>query len=117
MALFFDQSWFDERLAKANLAKKDVARALSITEQELADMWKDQREISVSEIKTLALLLAEPEAEVKKRGGLQGTSGAGAQVGRQSPRARAPAEAAKNERLDRIEAVLQEILAELKKRY
>jgi len=117
MALFFDQDWFDERLKAAGLGKSEVARALGISDQDLAEMWKDQREISEQEIKTLAMLLAAPEAEVKKRGGLQGSPQVRAALdGNRNGTSRQATRPDVEARLDRIERLLEEILKELKVR-
>ncbi len=112
MALFFDQGWFEGKMAVAGLAKPDLARALGLTLQELQDMWKDQREISEREIKTLALLLGASEAEVRNKGGVQGSpeahaavAGAGA-----SP---SPETTSVEARLTRLEATLDKILQKL----
>lgn len=80
MALFFDQKWFNEKLAAAGVSSAQLAQALGLSEEELAEMWKDQREITDGQIGTMALLLGVPEAEVKKRGGLQGTPEAKARL-------------------------------------
>ena len=44
MALFFDKSWFNERLAAVGLSRANIAAALGLTDSELAEVWKDQRE-------------------------------------------------------------------------
>ncbi len=118
MALFFDTEWFDGKLAGAGLAKEGVARALGLSEAELAEMWKDQREISDAEIKTLGLLLGTSEAEVRKRGGVQGSPQArqknkatsAGRITNSASRAGSDVE----HRLSRIEGLLEEILKELK---
>src|SRR5690242_5196814 len=46
MALFFDTEWFDARLAAAHLSRADVARALGLSQGEVDEVWKDQRELS-----------------------------------------------------------------------
>lgn len=117
MALFFDQGWFEDKLEAAGLTKPDLARALSITTSELEEMWKDQREISEKEIKTLALVLGASEAEVRNKGGIQGSREARAMATGAQPPVPPPANTASVEaRLDRIERLLEDILAELKKR-
>ncbi|HUJ02656.1 MAG TPA: hypothetical protein VLW75_03390 [Rhizomicrobium sp.] len=70
MALFFDADWFDARLAAAHLARADVARALGISDIEIAEIWKDQRELSAHDVAILAALLAQPAKEIAARAGI-----------------------------------------------
>ncbi len=113
MALFFDQAWFTEKLEAAGLTKPDLARAIGLTTSELEAMWKDQREISEREIKTLALVLGVSEAEVRHKGGIQGSpeARAAALAGRRP--ADAPVPRSVEDRLARIEATLEIILDKL----
>lgn len=113
MALFFDQAWFTEKLEAVGLAKVDLARALGLTSSELEAMWKDQREISEREIKTMALILGVSEAEVRNKGGLQGSPEARRAALGQRSSVTPPQTASVEERLTRIEAQLESILAKL----
>ena len=70
MALFFDQDWFDARLARAHLTSEAVAAALGVDAEALAEIRKDQRELTPDQVATLATLLAEPVEEVVKRAGI-----------------------------------------------
>ncbi|HEY7976778.1 MAG TPA: helix-turn-helix transcriptional regulator [Rhizomicrobium sp.] len=70
MALFFDAAWFDAQLAAAHLTRSDVARALGLSESEIAEMWKDQRELSARDVSTLAALLAATPQEIASRAGI-----------------------------------------------
>lgn len=70
MALFFDTEWFDARLAASHLSRADVARALGVDEHAVADIWKDQRELSARDVATLAALLAVPVNEIATRAGI-----------------------------------------------
>lgn len=114
MALFFDQKWFNEKLEAAGLSSAELAHALGLTEAELAEMWKDQREITDGQIGTMALLLGVPEAEVKSRGGLQGSPEARARLAVQ--RSQAPATPPSATDLETRVADLEARVAELEKK-
>ena len=70
MALFFDSAWFDARLAAAGLSRTTTAAALGLTEAQLADLWKDQRELTTDNVRVLSSLLAVPPAEIASRAGV-----------------------------------------------
>ena len=70
MALFFDTQWFDARLAAAHLARGDVARALGLSDGEIAEVWKDQRELSARDVAMLAALLAATPQEIAHHAGI-----------------------------------------------
>lgn len=70
MALFFDTKWFDARLAAMGLGHADVASALGVTAEERAEMWKDQRELSVKDVRLLAALLGTDVKEISERAGI-----------------------------------------------
>jgi transcriptional regulator with XRE-family HTH domain len=69
MALFFDSDWFDSRLASAGLKRADAAAALGLSETEIAELWKDQRELSAQDVRLLAGLLGATGEEIAKRAG------------------------------------------------
>ncbi len=121
MALFFDQKWFNRRLDEAGLTKAALAEALGLSGAELEAMWKDQREILDREIGTMALLLGVSEAEVRKRGGVQGSAEARAAL-RAKREDRAPVAQDTDQdtdietRLTQLEARLAEIERHLKDR-
>ena len=46
MALFFDRGWFDGRLRELSLGREIVAGALQLSEEQVSEVWKDQRELS-----------------------------------------------------------------------
>lgn len=112
MALFFDKDWFDAALARAGLARGDLARALGLSGHEIAELWKDQRELSARDVAIIAALLAVPAGEIADRAG----------VSTPVPRA-LPADAAAlaetlaetlaefGERLARVERTLAEVKA------
>ncbi|HVZ68215.1 MAG TPA: helix-turn-helix transcriptional regulator [Rhizomicrobium sp.] len=70
MALFFDSGWFDSRMAAMGLTHADVAAALGLTREELGEMWKDQRELSVKDVRLLAALLGTDVKEISERAGI-----------------------------------------------
>lgn len=70
MALFFDQDWFDARLAERGLSRTVLAAASGMTEAELALVWKDQRELSAREVGVFAELLGAPAVEIANRAGV-----------------------------------------------
>ena len=70
MALFFDQFWFDARLAERGLTRGVLSAVTGISEADLALVWKDQRELSTAEVAALAELLGVSGAEVAHRAGV-----------------------------------------------
>lgn len=70
MALFFDAGWFSKRLAALNLHKEDMARAVGWTQEELAWVFKDQKEVSAREVAILAALLHASPGEIANRCGI-----------------------------------------------
>ena len=104
MALFFDAAWFDARLRAASLSHDDVATALGLSRHQLAELWKDQRELKANDVRILAALIGARAEEVAERAGIS------------TPVPKdAPADlAGLNARLDRIEAALAEIVALLR---
>jgi transcriptional regulator with XRE-family HTH domain len=70
MALFFDASWFDQRLATAGLTRDIVATALGLTAEQIAEVWKDQRELSARDVLTLSRFLGLPPTEIADRAGI-----------------------------------------------
>jgi transcriptional regulator with XRE-family HTH domain len=70
MALFFDQSWFDQRLKERGLTRDDVASALRLAREAVDEIWKDQREITSNEVVMLARLIGAPAADVVTRAGI-----------------------------------------------
>ncbi len=70
MALFFDSEWFDARLAAAGLRRADVAAALGLDAEQIAEVWKDQREVTADDVRVLSALLAAPPTEIASRAGI-----------------------------------------------
>ncbi|HEY1630460.1 MAG TPA: hypothetical protein VGF56_04055 [Rhizomicrobium sp.] len=105
MALFFDTEWFDAAVAKAGLSRAILAQALGLSEAQLGDVWKDQRELSVHEVAILAVLLAAAPEEIARHAG----------ISTPVPRAQSNPDEV-NQRLARIEAALAELTALVKAR-
>ena len=102
MALFFDSDWFDQRLATLGLARPQIAAALGLNAEQIAELWKDQRELSANDVRALSALLRVPAAEIVMRAGVS------------TPMPKELTDAALtqlNERLDHIERALAEIKA------
>jgi transcriptional regulator with XRE-family HTH domain len=70
VALFFDADWFDARLAAAGLTRAIAAQALGITGEQLAEVWKDQRELSARDVATLSALLGVTAEDVARHAGI-----------------------------------------------
>jgi len=102
MALFFDSQWFDARLAAMGVDRAAIAAALGLNTEQVAEVWKDQRELSANDVRMLAMLLAVPPEEIASRAG----------VSTPVPKT-APSQdlAEVNERLTRVERALAEIKA------
>jgi len=104
MALFFDSAWFDARLAAAGLSRATVAAALGLTEEQVAELWKDQRELTADNVRVLSALLAVPAAEIARHAGVS------TPVPKDAP---PDAEGLRDlaQRLTRVEAALVELAA------
>jgi transcriptional regulator with XRE-family HTH domain len=101
MALFFDAQWFDSRLTAAGLSRAIVAQALALSEQQVGEIWKDQRELSAREVATLAALLQATPQDIATHAGIS------------TPLPK-PADSSLSdiaERLERIERALAELKA------
>ena len=107
MALFFDAEWFDRQLAARGLGRGDVARALDLNATQVAELWKDQRELSVADVRALATLLAVAPKEVASRAGVS------TPIPADAPPDAAVAFSELNERMTRIERQLLELKAML----
>lgn len=101
MALFFDATWFDQKLASLGLVRATVALALGVSDRELGEIWKDQRELSARDVAILASLLDTTPSEIAQRAG----------VSTPVPKAADPSLKEISERLARIEAALAELTA------
>jgi uncharacterized small protein (DUF1192 family) len=70
MALFFDQLWYDARLAERGLTRAVLAAVAGMDGEELALAYKDQRELTAAQIAAFAELLGVPLAEAARRAGV-----------------------------------------------
>ncbi len=70
MALFFDAAWFDARLAERELDRATLAAIAGWSEDQLAAVYKDQREITPGEVQTIAAFLNQPPEEIARRCGI-----------------------------------------------
>jgi transcriptional regulator with XRE-family HTH domain len=70
MALFFDAPWFDEKLSERGLSREVMAAVAGLSAAELAEVFKDQREVSAGQVAAFAELLGVPAAEVADRAGV-----------------------------------------------
>jgi hypothetical protein len=70
MALFFDSQWFDARLVATGLDRGAIAAALGLSAEQIAEVWKDQRELSVNDVRMLSMLLSVPAEEIASRAGV-----------------------------------------------
>ena len=70
MALFFDQAWFDALLKQRGSTREDIARLLQLTAEQIAELWKDQRELRAPEVLAIARFLNVSAAEVATRAGV-----------------------------------------------
>ena len=104
MSLFFDSAWFDARLKATGLSRADLAAAMGLTQQQIDEMWKDQRELKASDVRIIAVLLGAPPSEVAERAGIS------TPVPKELPAANTDV----LERLERIEKILGEIRAEIR---
>src|SRR4029078_1997896 len=102
MALFFDAQWFDARLSACGLSRADAAKALGLDAAQISELWKDQRELSVRDVRVLAQLIGARAAEVANRAGVS------TPVPGERPEDAAAAMAELSERLSRVERSLLE---------
>ncbi|MFM9865724.1 MAG: DNA-binding protein [Micropepsaceae bacterium] len=70
MALFFDQAWFDARLKELGATRDDIGRVLKLSAEQVAELWKDQRELRAADVGALAAYLKVAAAEVASRAGI-----------------------------------------------
>jgi transcriptional regulator with XRE-family HTH domain len=70
MALFFDQDWFEARLKELGVSREDLARHLRLTAEQMAEVWKDQRELRAHQVSAMAKFLNVAAADVASRAGV-----------------------------------------------
>lgn len=103
MALFFDQDWFDAELARRHLPRETVGAMLGLSPAEIAEIWKDQRELKAADVAVLAALLNLPPETIADRAG----------ISTPVPKAPPALDAGLATRLEAIEAKLDAILKRL----
>ena len=104
MALFFDVEWFEARMAERGLSRAVLAAASGLSEAELSLVFKDQRELSAREVAVLAELIGVTAAEAADRAGVS------------TPVPVEHGEDALMARLERLEARVAALEAELRRR-
>ncbi len=70
MALFFDQDWFDQQLKALDATQEDVAALLRLSAVQVAEIWKDQRELLPHEVSALAKFFKVTPADVADHAGV-----------------------------------------------
>jgi hypothetical protein len=70
MALFFDAAWFDANLAERGLSRGVLAAACGLSPDELALVFKDQRELSAGDVAIFAELLGTTPADIAVHAGV-----------------------------------------------
>jgi hypothetical protein len=70
MALFFDRSWFEARLAALNLPKSALGAAAGLDAESLSLIFKDQREVRPQDVAAFASLLGVSCEEAAQRCGV-----------------------------------------------
>jgi hypothetical protein len=70
MALFFDARWFDARLAARGLDRNALGAACGLDALQIAEVFKDQRELAPDQIAIFALLLGEDAGVVARAAGI-----------------------------------------------
>lgn len=108
MALFFDQEWFDQRLAATGSTRDDVARLLSLSRGQVDEIWKDQRELSADDVMMLARFLNVAPEVVANRAGVS------TPVPKRDRQAGDEVQVLR-ERVERLEAQLMSLQARLEK--
>ena len=106
MALFFDQAWFDDQLLRVGASRADVARLLNLRNEQVSELWKDQRELSAHDVALLAHFLNVPARVIAERAG----------VSTPMPQDHPSVEATLTDlrsRVERLEAQLRSVLQEM----
>lgn len=120
MGLFFDQDWFDGRLKAAGLTRGALAQAAGLTIDEVEMVFQDQRELDEGEVRAFARLLNADPREVANRSGSEFTGEAGPAAIPRAAIAQPPGFvvtreviAGIHERIDRLERMLELVIAKL----
>jgi hypothetical protein len=124
MGLFFDQDWFDGRLKASGLTRGALAQAAGLTIDEVEMVFRDQRELEPGEVRAFAKLLGADPQEIANRSGSEYSPGQdipaamGGMRQAQPPGFQVTREviAGLHERMDRLERMLELVLAKLDRR-
>jgi hypothetical protein len=99
VALFFDKTWFDARLRSLGLDRVTLAQAAGVPISDLDLMFKDQMEVSASQVQAWAAILGETTAQIALRCGVS------------TPQTAAPND---GERIDALERRVMSLEAKIK---
>jgi hypothetical protein len=127
MGIFFDQDWFDDRLKSSGLTRAAMAQAAGMTIDEIEMVFSDRRELEGAEVHAIARFLSVDPREVADKSGVADPGAlASAPVMKPSRGGEAgPATgfvvtreviAGIHERLDRLERLLEMVIAKLDRR-
>ncbi len=127
MGIFFDQDWFDDRLKSAGLSRAGMAQAAGMSVDEIEMVFSDRRELEGPEVHAIARYLSVEPREVADRSGAADPGGLASTPVMKSGRFNdaAPAQgfvvtreviAGIHERLDRLERMIEMVLAKLDRR-
>jgi hypothetical protein len=136
MGIFFDQDWFDDRLKASGLTRGSLALAAGMSVDEVDMVFRDQRELDKGEIWAFARVLSVDPVEIASRSGAAdpsesaGTISLGEQVRSASAGSLSGSRSASakpefvvtreviagiHERMDRLERMLELVIAKLDK--
>jgi Helix-turn-helix domain len=121
MGIFFDHDWFDDRLKAAGLTRGSLAKAAGMTIDEVEMVFNDRRELEEPEVHAIARVLSADPREVANRGGVAepGPAPVSRRGGGSAPGEFAVTReviAGIHERLDRLERMLELVIAKLDRR-
>jgi transcriptional regulator with XRE-family HTH domain len=127
MGIFFDHDWFDDRLKAAGLTRAAMAQAAGMTIDEVEMVFRDQRELDGPEVHAIARVLSVDAREVATRSGAADPGAMSAAPSRSGMRSSSPMGqpefvvtreviAGIHERIDRLERMLELVIAKLDKR-
>ena len=126
MGIFFDQDWFDDRLAAAGLTRAAMAQAAGMTIDEVEMVFSDRRELEGPEVRAIARMLSADPTEVASRSGVADPGELASAPVMRSPGREMGAQpgfvvtreviAGLHERLDRLERLVELVIQKLDRR-
>lgn len=125
MGIFFDQDWFDDRLKAAGLTRASMAQAAGMTFDEIEMVFSDRRELEPREVHAIARFLSVEPREVADKSGVADPGNVGSMSVQTGRGEAGPATgfvvtreviAGIHERLDRLERLLEMVIAKLDRR-